>query len=998
MSENALAASLRHLRSQMAGQRRNEESDEQLLDAFLIRRDEDAFAVLVRRHGPMVLHVCCRVLGQQQDAEDAFQAVFVLLARNAAGLRKKTALAGFLHGAAYRIALTAKRSAARRRKHEGSLRALTQPRSPVDPTDELSWREVRTLLDEEIARLPEKYRSVFVLYHLENLSREETGRRLGLPDATVAKRLAEARKRLGRRLARRGVELTAILAASTLAAQSASALSAGLMTTTIQAALATAAGDSLAGIASASVAELVKDGAAALSSGKFKWAMLLLALCLLGGSGAWVGFRSEAVPSETPPANEKAKLTVPAQPAAKDKGKDAVAYAGCVLGPDGKPIAGARVYFQFATLQEEPIPVRATTDAQGRFAFTLTRKDIPLSADARQADPRKMGHVIVKAEGFTFAWQYVALMQTPQDSKLHVAADDTPLTGRIIDLQGRPLPGLRVSAWSAATPEKGDLTPFIKAIQAREAFLTALVHHAPIRLNNPLNGHLRVSLLPTTTTDADGRFRLHGFAKERLVELRIEGPAIETRNLFVMNRPASSDGGKLLSVPRIKQLPMFGPSEQVGVLANGFDYPAPPGLTVNGTVQDAETKRPIPRAIVEIYMLAGSNLGQDTRYHTVADEQGRYRFTGLRRGPGNRIRIRPPADQPYIPVVKDVPLPIAKGVPGVMSIAEARVDVALDRGVWVDVTATDKHTGRPVLGDVTYFVLPEKVPPKGFFPAPSQFRGAYNGFKPIRNDGTFRFVAAPRRAILAFRTYGDKYPIAREAATIRLPGGDSPANYHAFAEINPKLGDDPVKVKFILSAGRIVKGKLVDPEGRPLTGGALASGLRSDSHLEPEGLEAADFTVLDLHRPRLLCFVNAKKLAGSAVVRGDEKGPITVKMQPWATVSGRLLDADGKPIANADLRFTQIPVREPGQPMSLDTGLHVVQHFAGQPSLDPRTDEQGRFRVERLVPGLKYNLARIELGAQIQWEGLVFANLVLKPGESKDLGDVRLQPFPSRDR
>ncbi len=998
MRNNALAAGLRHLRSQMAGQRCNEESDEQLLDAFLSRRNEDAFAVLMRRHGPMVLHVCRRVLGQQQDAEDAFQAVFVLLARNAAGLRKKTALAGFLHGTAYRIALTAKRSAARRRKHEGSLRALTQPRSPVDPTDELSWREVRTLLDEEIARLPEKYRSVFVLYHLENLSREETGRRLGLPDATVAKRLAEARKRLGRRLARRGVELTAILAASTLAAQSASALPAGLMTTTIQAALATAAGDSLAGIASASVAELVKDGAAALSSGKFKWAMLLLAAWLLGGSGAWVGFRSEAVPSETPPANEKAKLTVPAQPAAKDEDKDAVAYAGRVLGPDGKPIAGARVYFQFATLQEEPIPVRATTEAQGRFAFTLTRKDIPLSADARQADPRKMGHVIVKAEGFTFAWQYAALMQTPQDSTLHVAADDTPLTGRIIDLQGRPLAGLRVSAWSAAASEKGDLTPFVKALQAREAFYPSLVHHASIRLSNPRNEYLRVSLLPTTTTDADGRFRLQGFAKEQLVELRIEGPAIETRNLFVMNRAASGDGGKLLSVPRIKQLPMFGPSEQIGVLANGFDYPAPPGLTVNGTVQDAETKRPILRAIVEIYMLAGSNLGQDTRYHTVADEQGRYHFTGLRRGTGNRIRIRPPADQPYIPVIKNVPLPVVKGVPGVMSIAEATVDVALDRGVWVDVTVADKHTGRPVPGGIDYFVLPDSVPPKGPFFQPSQFHGVYSMMF-FRNDGTLRFVAAPRRGILAFRAYGNKYPIAREAATIRLPRDVLPAvNFHAFAEINPKLGDDPVKVKFILGAGRIVKGKLVDPEGRPLSGGALASGLRSDSHLEPEGLETTDFTVLDLHRPRLLCFVNAKKRAGSVVVRGDEKGPITVKMQPWATVSGRLMDADGKPIANADLRFTQIPVREPGQPMSLDTGLHVVQHFAGQPSLDPCTDEQGRFRVDRLVPGLKYNLALIQLGAQTQWEGLVFANLVLKPGESKDLGDVKLQPFPSRDR
>jgi RNA polymerase sigma factor (sigma-70 family) len=175
MSHSALAAGLRHLRGVVASQQHRDDSDEQLLHAFAAGHDETAFATLVRRHGPMVLHVCRRVLGQQQDAEDAFQATFLVLARNAGSLRKKSAVAGFLHGTAYRLALHAKRAAARRRKHEKSLGALTQPRSPADPAEELSWREMRVLLDEEIARLPEKYRSVFVLCCLENLSRAEAG-------------------------------------------------------------------------------------------------------------------------------------------------------------------------------------------------------------------------------------------------------------------------------------------------------------------------------------------------------------------------------------------------------------------------------------------------------------------------------------------------------------------------------------------------------------------------------------------------------------------------------------------------------------------------------------------------------------------------------------------------------------------------------------------------------------------------------------------------------
>src|SRR5262249_7618560 len=161
MNSSALAAGVRHLRGVMALEGRHEDSDEQLLNAFIAQRDDRAFAALVRRYGALVLGVCCRVLHHAQDAEDAFQATFLLLARSAAALRNKTALGSWLHGAAYRVAQTAKRSAARRRKHEGSLGALTQPRSPVGPAEELSWPEVRTLLDEEIARLPEIYRSVF---------------------------------------------------------------------------------------------------------------------------------------------------------------------------------------------------------------------------------------------------------------------------------------------------------------------------------------------------------------------------------------------------------------------------------------------------------------------------------------------------------------------------------------------------------------------------------------------------------------------------------------------------------------------------------------------------------------------------------------------------------------------------------------------------------------------------------------------------------------------
>src|SRR5215469_4385522 len=142
MSSSALTAGIRHLRRKLAGQQSKQDSDEQLLHAFLTHRDDSAFAALMRRHGPMVLHLCRRVLGHEQDAEDAFQATFLVLARNAAALRNKTSLAGFLHGTAYRTALAARRAAARRRKHERQAPV----RQADDPAGDLLWREVRTLL------------------------------------------------------------------------------------------------------------------------------------------------------------------------------------------------------------------------------------------------------------------------------------------------------------------------------------------------------------------------------------------------------------------------------------------------------------------------------------------------------------------------------------------------------------------------------------------------------------------------------------------------------------------------------------------------------------------------------------------------------------------------------------------------------------------------------------------------------------------------------------
>src|SRR5690242_16411189 len=184
-------------------------SDRELVERFAAGRDEAAFAALLLRHGPMVLCVCRRVLADWHDAEDAFQATFLVLARKAGSLRAGGSVAGWLHGVAYRLALKARVSAARRREREG--RAAARP--PGDPLAEVSVREAQAILDDELARLPEKFRAPLVLCCLEGLARDEAAARLGWPAGLLKSRLEQARERLRGRLARRGLALSVPLLA-----------------------------------------------------------------------------------------------------------------------------------------------------------------------------------------------------------------------------------------------------------------------------------------------------------------------------------------------------------------------------------------------------------------------------------------------------------------------------------------------------------------------------------------------------------------------------------------------------------------------------------------------------------------------------------------------------------------------------------------------------------------------------------------------------------------
>jgi RNA polymerase sigma factor (sigma-70 family) len=276
-------------------------SDGELLEGFLALRDGAYFEALVRRHGPMVLGVCRRVLRNPHDAEDAFQATFLVLVRRAAAVVPRELVGNWLYGVAYRTALEAKRAVARRRARERRVNDMPHP--TVDP--EPDWDELRPLLDRELSRLPDKYRVPVVLCDLEGRTRKEAARQLRLPEGTVSGRLTTARRLLARRLARQGVTLSGGALGAALAGGSATAaVSSVLLASTVQAATLTT------GAVSAPVAALADGVVKLLAAAKLKaLTALLVAAAVFAGGAGWVSYRlraaerhPEAGPDvETPP-------------------------------------------------------------------------------------------------------------------------------------------------------------------------------------------------------------------------------------------------------------------------------------------------------------------------------------------------------------------------------------------------------------------------------------------------------------------------------------------------------------------------------------------------------------------------------------------------------------------------------------------------------------------------------------------------------------------------
>jgi RNA polymerase sigma factor (sigma-70 family) len=308
---------LQHLRTTLPEPDGGGPIDGQLLDSYIAHRDEASFAALVRRHGPMVWGVCRRLLSVHQDAEDAFQATFLVLVRKATAVVPRSMVGNWLHGVAHHTALKARAMTARRSVREGQV--IDMPDRETTLAD--SWSDLQPVLDQELTRLPERYRAVVLLCDLEGKTRKEAARQLGVPEGTVAGWLSRARAMLAKRLGRRGVLLSGGSLAAMLVEYGAPAnVPAAVAASTIQAATLFAAGHVAAGVISTPVVALTEGVLKTMLLKKLKIALVvLLATGIVGTGVTGLAFQASAGddPKAKPPVEKKAGKLI-AEPTGAD--------------------------------------------------------------------------------------------------------------------------------------------------------------------------------------------------------------------------------------------------------------------------------------------------------------------------------------------------------------------------------------------------------------------------------------------------------------------------------------------------------------------------------------------------------------------------------------------------------------------------------------------------------------------------------------------------------
>jgi RNA polymerase sigma factor (sigma-70 family) len=542
------------------------------------------------------------------------------------------------------------------------------------------------------------------------------------------------------------------------------------------------------------------------------------------------------------------------------------------------------------------------------------------------------------------------------------------IEGRIVDLEGRPVAGARVAVnrrWSA---RDGDLGRWLD--RARDDGLA----------------HIEDGLSPsravpaTATTGPDGRFRLPGVGPDQVAELYLSGPTIATTEVYATGR----DGADTRAALRLGIAP-----ESVVIRARRFEYAAEPGKPIEGFIRDKDTGRPLAGVGLRAAVYDERSLIPAPGVAARSDARGSYRLTGLPRAPAYRLFVNPVEGQPYVEAVFRAPAETSAFRP-------LTFDLAIKRGIVVRGKVTDKATGRPVAGHVHVYAVRDN-------PHVDEYPGFRQTSPPLTvplKDGRYEVVALPGRGLIGFRADEmERYRGGIGADAIKgydpahrsLPTWPSECyalNYNVVAELDLDPKAEAATVDLQVDPGRTIELTPVDPEGRPLAG-TSAAGVGELFATQEYAQPSPTIEVRGLapgHPRRVVIAHAARKLIGSVYLQGDEAGPSTLRLRPWGAITGRVVDDDGRPRGGLGLMSLHGTT-----PKRLDIeGILPGGDVGGGIGMG----RDGRFRVERLVPGLRYGGGAAEGFRTI---GELFRDVIVAPGEVKDLGDLKVIP-PRRDQ
>jgi RNA polymerase sigma factor (sigma-70 family) len=889
---------VRHLHRLAAGRDLVDAPDQQLLETFAARHEEAAFAALVKRHGPMVLGVCRRVLSNDQDAEDAFQATFLTLARKASSIRKQASVGSWLHGVARRIA--AKTRQQQTARHRRELHAAPSP--SADPLAEVTARELLMAFDEELAKLPERERAVLVLCYLEGMTRDQAARRLRCSLSTANRLLDKGKDRMRARLNARGLALPGALLAAGLAA---SVVPPALAASATQAATKAIVLSALTGAAKVKTAVAV-----VLAAG------LAVGVGLLAGRAPALSGAAEGGPQAVAPV-PKDKSTLQ-QPDPAGGAKECI-VSGRVIDPSGQPVAGAEMAlmarqglmlsgWQGWTRFRNDLVRRIKTDHDGRFRLAAPR--IELDMTMRQL------RVAALAPGFGIAFGLV----DPDAKEAIVELRLTrlqPVRGHLIGIQGEPAAGVTVHVVRLSRP----------AVPGEPA--------GEVTLRPP------EALGLAAMTDAKGDFAFQNLGPGLTVEMEIRDPRYKRKEDWIVQTADSKECEHLKLV-----------------LA--------PGRSVEGRVVYDDTGAPVPHARLEV---------ANPIVNATADDKGRFQISVL---PGDKdlaVHAYPHPGDPYLNTHVGASFP-----PGVV---HRQVEIRLPRGVLVRGKVTEV-AGKPVAG--AYVCA-----------------GEYSQIHAVTNaDGSFQLgVAAGKGRIYVTHPNDEFIPVTvgSGGGSLNKPIGD-PSYYHGVVELETKPGDKEAEVHVQLRRGVTVKGRLLGPDGKPVTHAVLfvsAHKPRHEKTMHPSEVRDGTFEVLGLdpekkyrllfldHPDAVRLFMSVEAIPSygqlwlrpllgtqnknGAVVEVNPKEvcqELLVHLAPCGKARVRFVDSVGKPLAKYAPWLQMVVTPGPAAYKAVEDKTLAAEvitltgrygGFGGEGN-DIRTDAGGWATFEGLIPGVTYRIKK----------------------------------------